>query len=232
MCRLFAYKTKNPESANKMLVQALKEFQKLSEKGCVPCGIPAGHNDGWGIAAYKNGSPFLYTRSTEPAKTDINLRKAIEIIESSKPDLVIAHLRKATTGDNSIKNTHPFLSDNISFCHNGTINGFSKSKTESDSHKFFKQIITEDGNFKKVYNKIKTTYSYTAMNMLFSDGKKLIAVRNWNEQNPKAEELKLKEYYTLFSFKNNHSVFICSESLKAIEKLDKKLLKNKSVNVF
>ena len=70
------------------------------------------------------------------------------------------------------------------------------------------------------------------MNMLFSDGKKLIAVRNWNEQNPKAEELKLKEYYTLFSFKNNHSVFICSESLKAIEKLDKKLLKNKSVNVF
>jgi predicted glutamine amidotransferase len=232
MCRLFAYKTENPEKDNELLISSLIEFRELSQKGCVPCGIAPGHNDGWGIVAYKNGSPFFYTRSTQSAMGDSSFDKSLNIIESCKPDIVIAHLRKTTTGGNSVQNTHPFLSDNIAFCHNGTIKSFSNSETESDSHKFFIKIISDNNNFKKIYEETASNYDYTAMNMMFSDGNDLTVTRNWNENDPNAEKMEYSKYYTIYSFKTDSTVFVCSEQTKSLENLEKVLLENKSINIF
>ena len=237
MCRLFAYKTKNPTKTNKVLLKSLAEFRELSNNGCVPCGIAPGHNDGWGIVAYKSGSPFLFVRSPKGAAKDPIFEQALEILKTSAPDIVIAHLRKTTEGGNSIKNTHPFLSDNISFCHNGTIHKLSQNKNESDSYTFFKKIILDPIQnkkeaFKNIYNELSSSYSYTAINTLFSEGNSIIATRNWNEKNPLAERMQLKDYYTLFSFKNSDSTFICSEKIKSLSKFETKLLKNKSISTF
>jgi predicted glutamine amidotransferase len=232
MCRLFAYKTENPEKDNELLIQALIDFRQLSKDGLVPVGEPAGHLDGWGIVAYEKGSPFLYMRFVGSIGEDLNFENALDIIKRCQPDLVVAHIRKTFCGDNSVQNTHPFVSDDVSFCHNGTISSFTDNQTESDSHKFFRKIVSEKNDFTKVYNEISSSHSFSAMNMIFSDGKNLTVTRNWNKDYPRAEEMNFKDYYTLYSFKTDTSLIICSEKLKSTENLETTLLDNKSINIF
>ena len=232
MCRLFAYTTKDPEKNTASLVQALGEFRLLAEKGCVPCGIAPGHMDGWGIVAYKEGIPCTYVRSVSPAHTDPRFLETLDIVREAKPDLLVAHLRKSTKGGNTLMNTHPFLSGTVSLCHNGTMEAPSLDDAKSDSLQFFEKIVTDGAgaaSFKEIYAEYQKSYAYTAMNMIFADGKELFAVRNWSEENPDADRLGFEAYYTLLKYVQTDTVFVCSEKLAAFSGALMTALENKEM---
>lgn len=236
MCRLFGYKTENPSATTNDLVKALGEFRVLAKNGKSLRGVSKGHGDGWGIIAYKNGAPALYYRSPKSIIDDNNFELILKSIKNINPEIVISHLRKLSRGGNDVLNTQPFLSGNVSLCHNGTIN-FPLKMTPgniSDSLSFF-QMITETSskNFSKIfkdnYTKISKRYSYSAMNMLFSDGKNINFIRNWNEKDPSAEKLCYQDYYTLSLYENKYAKFICSEDLASLKKLVKKECLNRKI---
>ena len=222
MCRLFAYTTSEPEETGNLLM-ALADFRSLARLGCVPCGLPSGHSDGWGIVAYKDGAPVLYLRSVASADVDAVFDEAVSAIEKLQPNFVIGHLRKTTAGGNSFGNTQPFLSDTVSICHNGTIRSLAGlSETESDSLLFFRDVVRDTSvshfdSFLDTYRALNEEKNFTAMNMLFSNGRIVAVARNWNEENPSAEAQDLKNYYTLYSANDGMATFISSEILETFE---------------
>ncbi len=234
MCRILGYKTKEPNQSTELLIGALRDFRMLAENGCVPCGFQPGHKDGWGIAIYKDGALALHHRFEQSIFSDKMFENILKVIKDTKPDIAVIHLRKTRLGENTISNVQPFVSDNVSFCHNGTIQfppEMYKSK-ESDSFLLFFRmldILNPLKSFRLLCKKISASYEYSAVNMLLSDGKSILAVRDWNENYPKAKELDLKNYYTLHTFKNDAATFICSEPIASLKKLKTYSLKNKEI---
>lgn len=86
------------------------------------------HPDGWGIAYYLAGErePQL-VRSVQAAFTDERFQRVSEFLTSHA---VVAHVRKATVGELSLQNTHPFRFGRYTFCHNGTVFGFPQIADE------------------------------------------------------------------------------------------------------
>jgi predicted glutamine amidotransferase len=72
--------------------------------------------DGWGIGAYVHGQPKLL-RSTMSAVEDPMFGRPAWLEDAPS---AIMHLRKATVGEVSIANTHPFLVGSNITAHNGT----------------------------------------------------------------------------------------------------------------
>ena len=81
-----------------------------------------GHSDGWGIATYRDGIPYV-RKETTAAFEDGRFSTAAEKTYSNA---ILAHVRKATVGIVSIANTHPFLCGRWTFAHNGTVTGFEE----------------------------------------------------------------------------------------------------------
>ena len=233
MCRLFGYKTKNSKKTNNLLIKSLMDFRDLSKYGCVPCGIQKGHNDGWGIVLYKNKVPCLYYRSTISIMNDKNFDKIIDLIKNIKPNIVVSHLRKMSKGKKTIENTQPFLSNNFSLAHNGTIfySDSNKNDNKSDSLKFFNDVTSQKdiisiSYFKNKYNFTYLNNNFTSMNMIFSDGLNLFAIKNINSKHKESTKLGFDDYYTLSSFKNTNCLFVCSEKISAFTKMKVESLKN------
>ena len=78
------------------------------------------HPDGWGVAYYLAGAPHVI-KSAETAVSDELFRRVSGVVTS---ETVLAHLRKATQGDHTIVNTHPFQYGSWVFVHNGNIKNF------------------------------------------------------------------------------------------------------------
>ncbi len=234
MCRLLAYTTKKPAESTAQLIEALKEFRTLAVKGCVPCGSEPGHNDGWGISAYKDGAVALYYRSIKPAGEDVEFENMLKTITDIQPELLIAHLRKTSMGGNVMINTQPFVSDLYTFCHNGTIE-MEKQKI-SDSLRFFRDVMEKHRGdqyaFVNAHREMAEMYDYTAMNMFFCDGEKITVVEDYNESHPKAEELGFEKYYTLWEMKGENACFVCSEPLNSLGDFAKNPLENKHFYYF
>lgn len=228
MCRLFGYTTKNSNNTSVDLIKALEEFSMLAKNGKSLCGVSKGHRDGWGIVAYKNGAPALYYRSPKCIIDDKNFKLILKTIEDIKPEIVISHLRKLSRGGNDVLNTQPFLAGNISLCHNGTINFPLKITPNniSDSLSFFRMITEMTPKnpskfFKDKYTKVCKSYPFSAMNMLFSDGKNIHFIRNWNEKDSNAKDLCYENYYTLSLYESKNAKYICSEDLDSFKNIKK-----------
>jgi len=112
MCRIFAFRSRVDLKVQRSLVKAENALQLQSRK----------HPHGWGIAYYLTGetSPHLI-KSMESAFDDDRFARVSTFLTSHA---VIAHVRKATVGELSPRNTHPFAWNGWTFCHNGTIFGF------------------------------------------------------------------------------------------------------------
>lgn len=116
MCRLYGFIANEPTKVDCSLVfaqNALMIQSRVDERG-------AFHSDGWGIATYEDGTPKV-ERRTSAAFEDQVFSSTAERIYSK---VIIAHVRKATVGKNSVHNTHPFVSGHWIFAHNGTVTGF------------------------------------------------------------------------------------------------------------
>lgn len=84
------------------------------------------HPDGWGVAYYNAGAPHVI-KSISSAQVDNLFHRVSGVVTS---ETVLAHLRKATQGQHSILNTHPFQFGQWVFVHNGNISNFDGLREE------------------------------------------------------------------------------------------------------
>lgn len=116
MCRLFGSSSVHNESILKPFLDDINSLCVQSQE----------HRDGWGIAYFHHGAPHVF-RSVARAGADENFRTLAMSLTSTK---VIGHLRRATQGEISLLNTHPFQFGNWVFAHNGDLPEFSSIKSE------------------------------------------------------------------------------------------------------
>lgn len=114
MCRLFGFRSIIPSQVHRSLLSAENALVWQSEF----------HPDGWGVAYFIGGIPHLI-KSAETAIQDTLFRRVSGIVSSHT---VVAHLRKATKGSNSLINSHPFQYGSWVFAHNGDIPGFKEHR--------------------------------------------------------------------------------------------------------
>jgi glutamine amidotransferase len=114
MCRLFGLKSREPSKVSHALVHGENALAKQSHK----------HPDGWGIAYLEQGSLEL-EHGLEPAHRSQAFKRLGKQVVSTT---VLAHIRKASVGGNTLPNTHPFTHDGWVFAHNGTVQGFEQRR--------------------------------------------------------------------------------------------------------
>jgi glutamine amidotransferase len=229
MCRLVAII--NPQN-QEIAADALRQFGSLAETGKIPPGTDNGHKDGWGVAAYKNGAVAFFKKNPLDASRDPEYQAAIKDAAKTDPSLILGHLRKASRGKISIENTQPYTFGPYTFCHNGTLSDFEKMMLEpkylarrkgaSDSEVVFLYLLqkieaTGDflGGFLEGIKQMRRM-DYTALNILISNGKTLLALREVNENDGAVKKDDLCDtYYTLLQGKDASGVtrFICSQPL-------------------
>ena len=114
MCRLFGFRSVISSQVHHSLVRAENALMLQSEE----------HPDGWGVAYYECGTPHV-VKSAATAVHDQLFQRVSGIVSS---ETVIAHLRKATVGQSSIINSHPFQYGPWVFSHNGNIKNFDQHR--------------------------------------------------------------------------------------------------------
>ena len=114
MCRLFGFRSIIRSQVHRSLVAADNALGQQSER----------HPDGWGVAFYVDDSPHV-TRMPLTALEDHLFHRLSGVVSS---ETVIAHVRKATQGNNSVLNCHPFQFGKWTFAHNGDIPDFSSKR--------------------------------------------------------------------------------------------------------
>ena len=111
MCRIFGFRSVIQSQVHSSLVSADNALMRQSEF----------HPDGWGVAYYVAGSPHIIKTATQALQS--SLFKRVSGIVSS--ETVLAHIRKATQGEHTSINCHPFQYGRWVCAHNGDIPNFS-----------------------------------------------------------------------------------------------------------
>lgn len=110
MCRLFGFRSVIPSQVHRSLLAAENALGVQSNL----------HPDGWGVAFYVDGAPHV-TRSPLTALGDSLFHRLSGVVASQT---VLAHVRRATRGDKTVFNCHPFQYGRWVFAHNGDITSF------------------------------------------------------------------------------------------------------------
>jgi predicted glutamine amidotransferase len=220
MCRIFSY---SGDVSGEDFSAAVTEFAKLARDGNVPQGIEPGHVDGWGVRALA-GDTEVYERSQHEATAE-DLLAALRPLRGVGQ--VVIHLRKATVGENKIANTHPFLRDGISFCHNGSIQRFpegtvSAVEGDTDSEKYFVRVLARLARsslaeiargIEEEIHEIQKAGDWTSLTCLAQSREGMVLKYFWNEAHPMTEAGRLNDYYTFFRGTKNEGTMLCSEML-------------------
>jgi glutamine amidotransferase len=114
VCRLFGFRSVIPSQVHRSLVAADNALGVQSDK----------HPDGWGVVYYVDGAPHL-TRSPSTALGDHLFQRVSGVVSS---ETVLAHVRKATVGELSVLNCHPFQYGRWTFAHNGEVKDFERHR--------------------------------------------------------------------------------------------------------
>jgi glutamine amidotransferase len=118
MCRLYGFRSSHPRKIECELIRAQNSL--LAQSRCDSSGEV--HPDGWGLGCYDPDGNLSVARQPESAFAADGFRAAAGAAFSTN---VIAHVRKATIGQVSAENTHPFHHRHWLFAHNGTLAGFA-----------------------------------------------------------------------------------------------------------
>ncbi|HRH05669.1 MAG TPA: class II glutamine amidotransferase, partial [Burkholderiaceae bacterium] len=121
MCQLLGMNSHLPASVN-------MSFTGFSQRG----GATDHHGDGWGIAFFEGeganpgkGVRCFIDKESAATSAIAQLLKTYPI----KSHNVVAHVRKATVGDVSLENSHPFVRElwgrNWVFAHNGDLKAYA-----------------------------------------------------------------------------------------------------------
>ncbi len=197
--------------------ETLSELKILSEIGQIPGEELRGHRDGWGIASFQDGRPFYLGRSTRPAFSDASYNRAVEAVGRIRtPNVLIAHVRAASSGGVSLENTHPFIVDGMVFAHNGTVTGLTpdslgKAKGQTDSELIALLVADrakEKGSLasglRSVIKEEIDSRPFTAAVVLASDGRTLVGYRDFSAADR-------EKYYSLRVAVCEHSVAMFQE---------------------
>jgi len=214
MCRLFGVTNFEYARHEKMV----ENFCELARSGTVMAGDAPGHEDGWGLAFYRDGK-------LEVHKSGGNLLherdQVIGILsELGRTPVMILHLRKSAWNDSTCtRHAHPFHYDNAVFAHNGTVYDYRELLSEIkvdgleadalDTEVFFYHIISGrfpdlGRSFLETVAVIKEKCRFSALNCLFSDGDTLYAYRDYAKE---------PDYYTLYKSRSGNSCLISSQPL-------------------
>lgn len=116
MCRVFGFKSVISSQVHNSLISAENALAEQSTE----------HPHGWGVAYYVAGSPHII-KNVDSAVEDKIFARVSGVVSSHT---VVAHIRKATLGEHSIVNTHPFQYGPWVFAHNGHIHEFDKYRDQ------------------------------------------------------------------------------------------------------
>jgi len=156
------------------------------------------HRDGWGVAFYPDDLSACIIKEPKPSINSpiAQFLKSANIIKSK---IVISHVRAASRGSATYRNTHPFVRELFGrewvFAHNGTIDGempnpkFYEPVGETDSERAFCLILDRlrdlgrDANLHErarvIEEEAKKLSSISRIfNFLMSDGEHLFAFRS------------------------------------------------------
>jgi glutamine amidotransferase len=114
MCRLFGFKSVIQSQVHRSLLAAENALGVQSNQ----------HRDGWGVAFYVEGAPHV-TRSPLTAVGDALFHRLSGVVASQT---VLAHVRRATHGDKTVFNCHPFQYGRWVFAHNGDVARFAEMR--------------------------------------------------------------------------------------------------------
>lgn len=198
--------------------QIVNHFCDLARTGHVMAGDPPGHGDGWGMAFYLNGAWKVRKSGgnvlEETDKITSPLRRAGEC------PVLILHLRKSAWNDTSTsRHAHPFHYKNTVFAHNGTIYNYQGlipgitvpglGEDALDTEVFFLHVMSDPSfdlarAFMNSVSLIRRDYTFSALNCLFSDGKRLFAYRDYARE---------PDYYSLFKASSESSCIVCSQPI-------------------
>jgi predicted glutamine amidotransferase len=216
MCRMMVKVGGAPNSA------ALDDFRELAASGNVLPGNSCGHGDGWGFAAVKQGEVVLFEKSFKDGASDPAYAEAARRVAALDADIVFAHLRKASVGDLTSVNAHPFVHGKYVFCHNGGVKESERIPVyglepdgETDSERFFLNIIgrLETGEVKALREAceaaiayIRANHTYSSLCFFITDGQQVFVYRDFRdvlapgEEKPKTWD-SWPRYYTLYRSK-------------------------------
>jgi len=110
MCRLFGFRSVLQSQVHRSLMSADNALAVQSQV----------HPDGWGVAYYVAGAPHVI-KSAGAAREEQIFRRVSGIVTSQT---VLAHIRKATQGELSSLNSHPFQYGRWVMAHNGDVPSF------------------------------------------------------------------------------------------------------------
>jgi glutamine amidotransferase len=116
MCRLYGFRSSHPRKIECELIRAENSLLAQSRKDS----HGKSHPDGWGLATHDGEAPRV-VRQAEAAGESKAFRWASAQVHSRN---VLAHVRRATIGDQRTENTHPFAHERWIFAHNGTLAAF------------------------------------------------------------------------------------------------------------
>ncbi|MCC6054856.1 MAG: class II glutamine amidotransferase [Thermosphaera sp.] len=193
MCRLFGLYANIPVDVEFSFYHAENSMAQLSHY----------NYSGWGIAWF-NGVKWELVK--EPSALHVS-KKARSTARRVRGLIIISHVRLATTGGETLENTHPWLYRGYVFAHNGTVDRWDLLRLvrheyrgfegETDSEVLFHLIVQEAldaGGFlegvRRALEKINgEEVGYSSLNFLASDGHQLYALRYAKHS---------LEYYTLY----------------------------------
>lgn len=216
MCRMLGIVSRKPIRSF-----YLNDFQALAHIGRVPeSASEFGHKDGWGIVYFDRGMPIYLDRQPTDAFQDKRYVEALERMNSLLVSRVLlAHLRRRSVGAVSMENTLPFIHKVWAFVHNGTVYNFDaeiegERKDATDSKRFFGLLVHEieaggsdvEGAIQCVADNVRSTYKYSSLTFLLSDGAKLYAYRDF-------AQAKDEEYYGLMYAKEDELVLFSQEPI-------------------
>jgi predicted glutamine amidotransferase len=215
MCRLLGI-TNFEYGTHRAVVEA---FCGLAGGGAVMAGDPPGHADGWGMAYYRDGRLAVCKSGLSLLEEADRVHDALSRVGSSP--VVILHLRKSAWKDtSSTRHAHPFQIDNVAFAHNGVLHDYRQLLPEItvpglgddalDTEVWFYGFMSARSRglgqaFLDTLSRIKAEgYRFSALNCLFSDGRRLFAYRDYSKE---------PDYYSLYKALAGSSCVICSEPL-------------------
>lgn len=159
--------------------------------------------DGWGIASYEGRACQVIK---EPIRaSDSPLACTLRDSEALCSTIIIGHVRRASTGNVALCNTHPFVRvfrrREVVLAHNGTLDDEKLKEDgvslrfhpvgQTDSELLLCRLLTELSqqsiafdDYPAIHALLRRLNRYGSMNVLFSDSERLFAYRDangWNQ---------------------------------------------------
>ncbi len=179
MCRVLGCVAAEPTSIAAELVEAERSVVRRA----------VDEDSGWGMAVYRRpeGNEPTLARFPHSRPTSDELDRATAL----RGRIFNVHVRRATQGDLTPENTHPFCLGNYTFAHNGNLAspaallepGVRPPMGETDSEAVFNYLMAHYdpgnpvGSLRYLVSAVIARSAFSDMGFLFSDGERLYAYR-------------------------------------------------------